>query len=136
MAAPCTAFAGTTPPLPWERALPRSPAWYWCRLRPHPAGRDRAPAGRVGRGADCRHRRVPVRNAPLTASRGGIGRGVSGVRVRLRRGRLSAIVRTDRTVPTGLNESVRAALERRLDQIAPATCPRISVRVRARRSSP
>ncbi|MBN6041256.1 DUF6286 domain-containing protein [Amycolatopsis sp. 195334CR] len=55
--------------------------------------------------------------------------GVSRAKLTVRRRRLSAKVRTDRTNTTGLADAVRSALAERLGRIDPATSPRISVKV-------
>jgi hypothetical protein len=61
--------------------------------------------------------------------------GVTATTLTLRRRTVSAVVRTHRTTPEGLTEAVRAAIERRLDQISPATRPAVRVRVVAPRST-
>lgn len=61
--------------------------------------------------------------------------GVTSAKMRLRRRAVTAVVRTHRTTPEGLTEAVRAAIEHRLDQIAPATRPAVRVRVVAPRST-
>ncbi|MFC0546200.1 DUF6286 domain-containing protein [Kutzneria chonburiensis] len=61
--------------------------------------------------------------------------GVSGAKVALSRRRVVAVVRTERTNPAGLEQGVRDALDRRLDQITPLPRPAVAVRVRARRSA-
>ncbi len=61
--------------------------------------------------------------------------GVTSAKLRLRRRAVTAVVRTHRTTPEGLTEAVRAAIEHRLDQIAPATRPAVRVRVVAPRST-
>ncbi|WP_158889044.1 DUF6286 domain-containing protein [Amycolatopsis anabasis] len=63
---------------------------------------------------------------------------VDGVRVSrlaLRRRKVTATVRTDRATTEGLPDAVRAALEHRLDQIAPATRPTVRVKVTTTRSA-
>ncbi|WP_116050163.1 DUF6286 domain-containing protein [Amycolatopsis palatopharyngis] len=60
--------------------------------------------------------------------------GVSGAKLRLRRGRASVRVTTNRTTSDGLAEAVRGAIEQRLDDIAPARRPKLRVRVSSRRS--
>jgi hypothetical protein len=62
--------------------------------------------------------------------------GVTGTTLTLRRKTVTAAVRTHRTTPEGLAEAVRAAINHRLDQIAPATRPAVRVRVIAPRSTP
>ncbi|QWF80749.1 DUF6286 domain-containing protein [Amycolatopsis sp. CA-230715] len=61
--------------------------------------------------------------------------GVSSAKVKLRTKKLTARVRTSRTVTEGLADAVSSALETRLDQIAPAKRPRVRVRVKKTRSS-
>jgi hypothetical protein len=61
--------------------------------------------------------------------------GVTAATLTLRRKMVTAVVRTERTTPEGLTETVRAAIERRLDQISPATRPAVRVRVVAPRST-
>lgn len=60
--------------------------------------------------------------------------GVAGVRVRVKRRKVLARVRTARTTTEGLADAVHAAIERRLTQIGPATVPAIKVRIKATRS--
>ncbi|MGC7097698.1 DUF6286 domain-containing protein [Amycolatopsis lurida] len=55
--------------------------------------------------------------------------GVSRAKLTLRRRKVSAKVRTERTNTTGLAGAVRSALAQRLGQLDPATGPRISVKV-------
>lgn len=55
--------------------------------------------------------------------------GVSRAKLTVRRRRLRAKVRTERTNTTGLADAVRSALTERLGQLDPATSPRISVKV-------
>ncbi|MFD9212799.1 DUF6286 domain-containing protein [Streptomyces sp. NPDC087659] len=62
--------------------------------------------------------------------------GVTRARVRLRRRTIVARIRTDRTNTTGLTEAVRAALDRRLDDIAPSNRPASRIRLRAPRNAP
>jgi hypothetical protein len=69
----------------------------------------------------------------LQAAAGSVD-GVRAVRLTVRRKRIDATVRTNRTVTDGLAEEVRAALDRRLGEIAPATRPLPRVRVRSSRS--
>ncbi|MEW1723316.1 DUF6286 domain-containing protein [Streptomyces sp. NPDC093109] len=61
--------------------------------------------------------------------------GVSRVRVTLRRRRIAARVRTDRTNTEGLADAVRTALEQRLDRIGPADRPAVKVTLRTTRST-
>jgi hypothetical protein len=61
--------------------------------------------------------------------------GVTATNLALRRRTVTAVVRTHRTTPEGLAEAVRAAIDHRLDQIAPATRPAVRVRVVAPRST-
>jgi hypothetical protein len=62
--------------------------------------------------------------------------GVTTTTLKLRRGTVTAVVRTHRTTPEGLAEAVRAAIDHRLDQISPAARPAVRVRVVAPRSTP
>ncbi|RZQ64609.1 DUF6286 domain-containing protein [Amycolatopsis suaedae] len=59
--------------------------------------------------------------------------GVSALKLRVRRRRIKAVVRTNRGTTAGLDEAVRAGLERRLDQIRPSTRPALTVNVRSTR---
>ncbi|WP_158879420.1 DUF6286 domain-containing protein [Amycolatopsis anabasis] len=59
--------------------------------------------------------------------------GVSAVRLRLRRRKVTAAVRTGRATTGGLADAVRGALDARLDEIAPVTRPRVRVKVRSSR---
>ncbi|TDV48744.1 DUF6286 domain-containing protein [Actinophytocola oryzae] len=62
--------------------------------------------------------------------------GVTATTLTLRGKKVTAAVRTNRTTVAGLDEAVRAAIGRRLDQIAPATRPAVRVRVIATRRTP
>lgn len=62
--------------------------------------------------------------------------GVSAVKLRLGRRKVAAVVRTNRTNTTGLNDAVRAAIEHRLDQINPADRPIPTVKVQTIRNAP
>jgi hypothetical protein len=62
--------------------------------------------------------------------------GVSDAAVKLGSRKLKVRVKTTRTRPDGLADTVRAAVGHRLDQIGPATRPAVSVRVRAPRRKP
>jgi hypothetical protein len=68
----------------------------------------------------------------LQASASGVD-GVVSAKLKLRRKKVKAKVRTNRTNTDGLAEAVRTAVEVRLDQIAPITRPRVRVRVRSKR---
>lgn len=70
----------------------------------------------------------------LRAAASGVD-GVSQVTLKLDRRTVTARVRTERTNSEGLSEAVRAALSRRLTQIAPAFEPAVKVRVKATRST-
>jgi hypothetical protein len=59
--------------------------------------------------------------------------GVVSAKLKLRRKKVTANVRTNRTNTEGLADAVRAAIEQRLDQIAPVTRPSVRVRVRSKR---
>jgi hypothetical protein len=61
--------------------------------------------------------------------------GVTAAKLTLRRRTVTAVVRTHRTTPEGLTEAVHAAIERRLDQVSPATRPAVRVRVVAPKST-
>ncbi|AXB43712.1 DUF6286 domain-containing protein [Amycolatopsis albispora] len=84
--------------------------------------------GETDSGASRRSYRSTLRSAAAGVD------GVSRAKLTLRRRRVAAKVRTERTNPTGLAEAVRAAIEQRVAQIDPAVQPRISVKV-ARRSN-
>lgn len=72
--------------------------------------------------------------AALRATASGVD-GVRSAKLRLTGGRVVAAVRTDRVDPAGIDEAVRAALSRRLDQITPERRPSVRVRVRSTRSA-
>ena len=61
--------------------------------------------------------------------------GVSDATVKVTRRRVSARIRTARASTEGLAEAVRAAIEGRLAQIAPATAPAVKVRIKSTRSA-
>ena len=67
----------------------------------------------------------------LTVAAGGVD-GVGKARVRVAPRRVTAVVRTPLRDPGRLDEQVRAAIERRLVDIAPTRSPRIHVRVSSR----
>ncbi|WP_116112383.1 DUF6286 domain-containing protein [Amycolatopsis ruanii] len=60
--------------------------------------------------------------------------GVRGAKLAVRRRVVTAKVRTDRASGEGLADAVRAALERRIEDISPATRPALRVRVLSTRS--
>ncbi len=62
--------------------------------------------------------------------------GVSAAKLTLKRRKVTARVRTERTGTDGLSEAVHAAVSRRLAQITPATEPAVQVTVKATRSTP
>jgi hypothetical protein len=59
--------------------------------------------------------------------------GVATVRLALRGRTIAVIVHADRTDDTGIADALRAAVQGRLAQLAPATEPTIKIRVRAAR---
>ncbi len=61
--------------------------------------------------------------------------GVSGAALSVGRRKVAAVVRTDRTNTDGLADAVRASLEHRLDQIAPAGRPELKVKIKSARSA-
>ncbi|MGH3519157.1 MAG: DUF6286 domain-containing protein [Haloechinothrix sp.] len=61
--------------------------------------------------------------------------GVAGATVKLRRRKIATKVTTHRTTTDGLADAVRAALQQRVDRIAPARTPELRVRVVSTRSS-
>jgi hypothetical protein len=85
-------------------------------------------AERADSGASRRSYRSTLRAAASTVD------GVHAADVTLGRRTAVAKVRTDRTNTEGLADAVRGALERRLDQITPATRPNLKVRLNAARS--
>ncbi|WP_329070764.1 DUF6286 domain-containing protein [Streptomyces sp. NBC_01429] len=86
-------------------------------------------AGDLDSGASRRGLRGTLRTAAAGVD------GVSRVKLKLRRRRVAARVRTDRTNTEGLADAVRTALEQRLDQIDPARRPDVKVKLRATRST-
>lgn len=62
--------------------------------------------------------------------------GVSRAKLKLGRRRIVARIRTDRTNTAGLADAVRAALDRRLDQLTPLVRPGVKIQLRANRSAP
>jgi hypothetical protein len=87
------------------------------------------PAG-MDSGATRRSLRTTLRAAASTVD------GVRAVKLRLGRRKVAAVVRTNRTNTTGLDDAVRAAIEHRLDQINPANRPTPTVKVRMTRNVP
>jgi uncharacterized protein DUF6286 len=87
------------------------------------------PAG-MDSGATRRGLRSTLRAAASTVD------GVSAAKLRLRRRRIVAVVRTNRTTTTGLDHAVTAAIEHRLDQIGLDTRPTLIVRVQTTRGAP
>ncbi|ANN18905.1 hypothetical protein SD37_26975 [Amycolatopsis orientalis] len=79
-------------------------------------------------GASRRGYRSTLRTAASTVD------GVSGAKLKVTRRRIVSVVTTGRTNTAGLADAVRAAIERRLAQIGPATVPAVRVRVKATRS--
>ncbi|MDX8029417.1 DUF6286 domain-containing protein [Lentzea sp. BCCO 10_0856] len=74
-----------------------------------------------------------LRNALRTAAHVD---GVESAAVKVRRRRVKTVVRTRRSVPDGLGDAVRAALEQRVGELALARPPQVVVRVKALRSTP
>ena len=81
-------------------------------------------------GANRRSLRTTLRAAASTVD------GVSATKLRLGRRKVAAVVRTNRTNSTGLDDAVRAAIEHRLDQINPANRPIATVKVQTTRNAP
>lgn len=81
-------------------------------------------------GANRRGLRSTLRHAVSTVD------GVSGAKLRLGRRKVTAVVRTNRTNTTGLDDAVRAALEHRLDQLNLADRPPAAVKVHTTRNAP
>jgi len=81
-------------------------------------------------GATRRSLRTTLRAAASTVD------GVRAVKLRLGHRKVAAVVRTNRTNTTGLDDAVRAAIEHRLDQINPANRPIPTVKVRTTRNAP
>jgi hypothetical protein len=87
------------------------------------------PAG-MDSGATRRSLRATLRSAASTVD------GVNTAKLRLGRRKVVAVVRTNRTNTTGLDDAVRAALEHRLDQLNLANRPIPTVRVQTTRNTP
>jgi len=87
------------------------------------------PAG-MDSGATRRSLRTTLRAAASTVD------GVSATKLRLGRRKVAAVVRTNRTNTTGLDDAVRAAIEHRLDQINPANRLIPTVKVHTTRNKP
>lgn len=85
--------------------------------------------GELDSGASRRSYRSTLSTAASTVD------GVSAAKVKLKRRKVFAKVSTGRTVTDGLADAVRAAIEHRLDQIAPATRPAVKIKVHAARSA-
>ncbi|MGW8801154.1 DUF6286 domain-containing protein [Streptomyces sp. NPDC055775] len=62
--------------------------------------------------------------------------GVSRADLKLGRRTIVARIRTDRTNTAGLTDAVRAALDRRLDQVTPLIRPAVKIQLRATRNAP
>ncbi|MET7716188.1 DUF6286 domain-containing protein [Streptomyces sp. NPDC005407] len=62
--------------------------------------------------------------------------GVSKAKLKLGRCTIVARIRTDRTNTAGLTDAVRAALDRRLDQVTPVTRPAMQIQLHATRNAP
>lgn len=62
--------------------------------------------------------------------------GVTTAAVTLRRGRVRAVVHTDRTITDGLADAVRAAVDQRVEHIGLARPHQVTVQVKAPRSTP
>ncbi|AXG76644.1 DUF6286 domain-containing protein [Streptomyces paludis] len=127
-------------------------ATRWTDPAPAVAGAVTALAGLLMVGAAVLPGRptvLPLAGAPGTQDAGAARRGLRGtlrtaaagvdgvsrVRVTLRRRRIAARVRTDRTNTEGLADAVRTALEQRLDRIDPADRPTVKVTLRTTRST-
>jgi hypothetical protein len=87
------------------------------------------PAG-MDSGATRRSLRTTLHAAASTVD------GVTAAKLRLGRRKVAAVVRTNRTNATGLDDAVRAAIEHRLDQINPANRPIPTVKVQTTRNAP
>jgi len=87
------------------------------------------PAG-MDSGATRRSLRSTLRSAASTVD------GVNTAKLRLGRRKVAAVVRTNRTNATGLDDAVRAALEHRLDQLNLANRPIPTVKVQTTRNTP
>ncbi|WP_410652633.1 DUF6286 domain-containing protein [Amycolatopsis sp. cmx-4-54] len=85
--------------------------------------------GELDSGASRRSYRSTLTTAASTVD------GVAGAKVKLKRRKVFAKVSTGRTVTDGLADAVRAAIEHRLDQIAPAARPAVKIKVHAARSA-
>jgi hypothetical protein len=84
----------------------------------------------VRSGAARRSLRSTLRAAASTVD------GVSSASLVLRPRKVTAIVRSDRTNTSDIADAVRTAIDHRLDQIAPARRPKVTIRVHAARSQP
>lgn len=78
--------------------------------------------------------RRSLRNA-LQSAAGSVD-GVSKAKLKLGRRTIVARIRTDRTNTAGLTDAVRAALDRRLDQVTPVTRPAMKIQLHATRNAP
>ena len=85
--------------------------------------------GELDSGASRRSYRSTLRTAASAVD------GVSGAQVTLGRSAVAVKVSTQRTTTDGLADAVRAAVERRLDQISPAERPTVRIKVHAARSA-
>lgn len=85
--------------------------------------------GGTGSGASRRSYRSTLRAAASAVD------GVTGTKLKVKRRKVTARIRTARTSTDGLSDAIHAAIERRLAQVAPATVPAIKVRINAVRST-
>ena len=77
---------------------------------------------------------VSRRSLALTLrSAAGAVDGVARVRLALRGRTVAVLAHADRTDDTGIADAVRAAVQRRIEQLSPATPPTVKVRVRPAR---
>jgi hypothetical protein len=81
-------------------------------------------------GATRRSLRSTLRSAASTVD------GVTAAKLRLGRRKVAAVVRTNRTNTSGLDDAVRAAIEHRLDQINPVNRPTPTIKVQKTRNAP
>jgi hypothetical protein len=86
--------------------------------------------GGVDSGASRRSYRSTLRTAASAVD------GVARAKLKVKRRKVSAKVTTARTTTDGLADAVRTAIDRRLDQIAPAVRPNVKIKVHAARSAP
>jgi Family of unknown function (DUF6286) len=92
------------------------------------------PVEQDGTGIDAGASRRSLRSTLRTAA--GDVDGVTSAKLRLRRHRIAAKVRTDAHAADDLTEAVKAAIEHRLDQVSPVTRPTLRLRVKTSRTAP